>query len=162
MAWTTDEITTERLLLRCLTNNDWPVLERVLTDVDVRRFLGGPVDDELLTKLSTSELGDQHGAFAVVVDQLVVGTVSIDHERDDRELSYQLLPEHWGNGYAEEASRAVLDWAWRTTDSPSLIAVTQTANARSLGLLDRLGFAFETTFIEYDAEQTQVRIMRSD
>ncbi len=160
MAWTTDQISTDRLLLRCLHNDDWPVLQRILTDADVRRFLGGPVDDALLTKLSTSDLGDQQGAFVVTKDGVMVGMVNIEHERDDRELSYQILPEHWGNGYAEEACRALLDWAWQTTDSPSLIAVTQSANAQSLRLLDRLGFTPETTFIEYDAEQTQVRLTR--
>lgn len=160
MGWTTEELTTERLQLRCLRNDDWPVLERILTDPTVRQFLGGPVGSELLTKLSTSELGSQEGVFVVVAGSAAVGTVSIDHERDDRELSYQFLPEHWGNGYAKEACRAVLDWAWKTTDSESLIAVTQSANARSLQLLDRLGFVFETTFIEYEAEQTQVRLAR--
>lgn len=160
MAWTTEELTSERLLLRCLRNDDWPVLERILTDPLVREFLGGPVGDELLTKLSTADLGEQAGVFVVIAGTTAVGTVSIDHEREDRELSYQFLAEHWGHGYAEEACRTILDWAWHTTDSDSLIAVTQTANVRSLRLLDRLGFVFDKTFVEYEAEQTQVRIAR--
>ena len=160
MGWTTEEIATDRLRLRCLTNDDWPVLQRILTDPDVRQFLGGPVGQRLLGKLSASDPGDQQGAFAVVSDKTMVGMVNIEDEREDRELSYQFLPEHWGNGYAAEASRAVLDWAWRTTESRSLIAVTQSANVRSLRLLDRLGFVFEKTFIEFDAEQTQLRLTR--
>lgn len=64
MAWTTDEVTTDRLLLRPLVSEDWPMLRRILIDPVVREFLGGPVGDELVAKLSTSELGDQEGAFA--------------------------------------------------------------------------------------------------
>lgn len=162
MGWTGEVLETDRLLLRCLTNDDWPALERVLTDSAVREYLGGPVGAEVLETLATREMGQQPGVFAAAERSsgLVVGTFSIEDERDELELSYQLLPEHWGKGFAAEACRRLIEWVWETTDAPALIAVTQSANARSLGLLERLGFVPETTFLEYDAEQTQARLDR--
>ena len=70
------------------------------------------------------------------------------------------MPEYWGQGFAFEAAKALLVWGWGTLDVDSIIAVTQSANERSLRLLERLGFASDTEFEEYGELQTQMRAMR--
>jgi len=60
---------------------------------------------------------------------------------DELEVSYLLLPIYWGKGYVEEAVRAVLGWAASTLPDTQVVAVTQVANARSMALLERLGFS---------------------
>ena len=118
MAWTNALITTRRVTLRCPTDEDRPAISRVLTDPDVRRFLGGPVSDEDLAAFASRPIGRQTGLFVAVLAETgrTIGTFALDDQRDDRELSYQLLPEFWGQGLALEACGALLTWGWTELD----------------------------------------------
>ena len=51
------------------------------------------------------------------------------------ELGWTLSPEHWGNGYATEAARAVLDWF----DGSGVISLIAPDNLRSQRVAGRLG-----------------------
>lgn len=162
MPWTTDVIATPRMQLRCPNDSDRSTIERILTDTQVRQFLGGPVSDDVLQGFASRTVGEQPGLFAaaLAVDGRTVGTFSLEDERDDTELSYQLLPEFWGRGLASEAAAALLRWGWENLAVPSIIAVTQSANERSLRLLAKLGFSPEVEFEEYGNNQTQMRLWR--
>jgi RimJ/RimL family protein N-acetyltransferase len=46
--------------------------------------------------------------------------------------------DYWGQGYAHEAVRAILDWSWRETDLPEFIALICAANAASIRLAEKL------------------------
>lgn len=160
MAWTEDTIGTERLLLRPFGDGDRKQLAILLTSPDVREFLGGPV--ELPDDFDTYPLGEQWGVWGVEVigTDTPIGTCSLTEERDQLELSYSFIPSSWGHGYAFEACTAAVEWAWATTDKAELIAVTQTANQKSLALLERLGFNETERFLEYGAEQSRQTINR--
>ncbi len=164
MAWTSESITTERLALRCPTEQDRETITVILTHPKVRKYLGGPLSDQELEGFHRRTIGNQSGAFVAVLTETrqTIGTFSIEssREREHPELSYQLVPEFWGKGLAFEASVAMLEWGWDHYQTNAIIAVTQTANARSLRLLDRLGFKPDTEFEEYGEPQTQVRLVR--
>lgn len=89
-----------------------------------------------------------------------VGSCLLDRDRGELEVSYQLLPEHWGHGYAREAVTRILAWVWANTDAHHVIAVTQTANAASMRLLEVLGMQVEGQFEEHGAHQTRFRLNR--
>jgi [ribosomal protein S5]-alanine N-acetyltransferase len=57
------------------------------------------------------------------------------------ELYYKLGRPFWGQGYAEEACRALIDFAFNTMHLMRLVTITQPDNDRSLRLLKRLGFS---------------------
>ncbi len=162
MPWTATTIVTDRMVLRALHNDDREAIRRLLVDPLVRRYLGGPVSAEALEDFATATLGEQTGAFAAVLPATddLVGIFSIGSERDEVELSYQLLPEFWGRGLAEEAAHAVLDWARRTHDIDSIIAVTQSANEASLSLARRLGFISVRQFEEFGEQQMLLHMVR--
>ncbi|MGE6733840.1 GNAT family N-acetyltransferase [Streptomyces sp. NPDC059900] len=140
LPWPT-ALTTDRLVLRPIEAGDVPAMARLWTDPDVRRHLGGPVDE------STLRLREQHcvgarGAFSVVLrsDGTVIGGVQVaaDPRRAGRvEVSYQLLPEHWGAGYGREAVAAAVRWAREvvTPGGAEVVAVTQESNVPSRRLL---------------------------
>ncbi|GAA0926644.1 hypothetical protein GCM10009554_07000 [Kribbella koreensis] len=69
------------------------------------------------------------------------------------DIGYLLLPEHWGKGYAQEAVGAVLRWLPGVVPDETVVATTQSANAASLRLLGKLGFAEVERFEEFGAEQ---------
>ena len=56
------------------------------------------------------------------------------------DLGFALLPEYVGNGYATEAASAVIAYAHATLAIGRLYAIVQPGNARSVSLLERLGF----------------------
>jgi RimJ/RimL family protein N-acetyltransferase len=153
-------VTAERVTLRRASAADVDALVRLATDPDVRRYLGGPADDETVAAIVAGPHGQRRGSF-LVVDRAggdgageVVGGVVLDRDRGELEVGYLLLPEHWGRGLAGEAVRALLTWAPHAFPADDhVIAVTQTANQRSLALLARLGFTERERFVEYDAEQ---------
>ncbi len=54
----------------------------------------------------------------------------------------------WGRGYATEASRALLQWAFDTLDLNRVQAETDTRNVASARVLEKLGFVREGTLRE--------------
>lgn len=151
-------ITTNRLTLRPAHEDDVEIYRKLWSDPAVRSHLGGPVEGERLTAY---ECGYTHRPyfFSVVTNDSaeMVGTVSIDQASHfgRREISYSFLPEHWGYGYAREAVKAALDWAFDAVPSedPSIIAVTQEANTRSCRLLEKLGMEKFDSFVEFNEPQ---------
>lgn len=55
------------------------------------------------------------------------------------EVGWRLARHTWGQGYATEAGRAAIDWAWATLDAEQLISVIQPDNIRSIHVAERLG-----------------------
>ncbi|MFG2332472.1 GNAT family N-acetyltransferase [Streptomyces sp. NPDC048604] len=151
-------LTTERLVLRPVERADVPAVTRLWTDPEVRRHLGGPVAASVV-RIRQRRCVGARGVFvaARADDGAVVGLVTVgwDAARGEREVSYQFLPEHWGRGYAREAVAVAVDWALGT--SPTVIAVTQEANARSRRLLEAVGLAHVESFVEWDAHQVLYR-----
>ena len=84
-----------------------------------------------------------------------IGLVTLDKHRDgeDTEISFELLPEWWGQGYATEAVRAVIDYALKDLELPRVIAETQAANIASRRLLERLGMHPKQTVVRFGAKQ---------
>ncbi len=65
-------------------------------------------------------------------------------ELDDVDIGYALLTKYAGNGYAEEAAVAVLKNGNEVHGLKRIIAVTRSTNERSIGLLEKLGFEYES------------------
>ena len=55
------------------------------------------------------------------------------------EIGWRLAHHAWGQGFAREAAEASLGWAWENLSVPAIIAMTNLANTRSWGLMERLG-----------------------
>lgn len=70
---------------------------------------------------------------------------------DEPELAFELLRRTWGQGYATEASLAVLDWA-RSSGHARLWATVWDWNTASRRVLAKLGFT-ETGRTEVDPER---------
>jgi len=62
---------------------------------------------------------------------------------NEPELLFGLHPDYWRRGLAQEASRAVLDYAFTTLRLPRVIAATDAPNERSARTLAALGMRFE-------------------
>ena len=63
-------------------------------------------------------------------------------------LGYVFDDAVWGHGYATEAVRAQLGWAFETLELNRVQAETDTRNAASARVLEKLGFVREGTLRE--------------
>ena len=141
-------IETERLLLRPLTLADaedvfkWvgdPVVNRYMPyplyeNVDqVKQWIAGIKDEDL-------EFGFELKATGRVIG---AGSVGYDEERAAYELGYNLNRAYWGKGFATEASRAMLKWAYDALGARDFVANHAVANAASGNVIRKCGFQFE-------------------
>ena len=85
-------------------------------------------------------MGDRGAA-----DRRVIGSITVMLEADQprAEIGYILGREHWGQGYAGEAQRRVIDFAFDEVGLHRLEADTHPDNAASARSLERLGFKRE-------------------
>ena len=84
--------------------------------------------------------------------EVVVGDCGLHCRQDDprqMELGVTLAPSHQGRGYATEALRCVIDFAFGTLDKHRISATTDAENHRAASLFRRLGFRQEAHFVEH-------------
>jgi RimJ/RimL family protein N-acetyltransferase len=101
----------------------------------------------------------QHGFGLSVVEkkdnQMAIGMCGLI-KRDTLEnpdIGFAFLPDFFGKGYAFEIASALLLYAKETLLIPSIWAITLPDNARSIRLLEKLGFSFVKTFTFPDSQQ---------
>ena len=61
---------------------------------------------------------------------------------NDVDLGYAFLPDFWYQGFATESAAAILEFARTTLKVPRTLALVSPDNARSIKLLEKLGFSF--------------------
>jgi RimJ/RimL family protein N-acetyltransferase len=65
------------------------------------------------------------------------------HRTPEVGLFWALFPDHWGNGYATEAARALVAYGFSELQLARIVATTENDNLRSIGVMKRLGMTIE-------------------
>jgi RimJ/RimL family protein N-acetyltransferase len=144
------EIETDRLRLRGWREADVEPLTKIRADPQVGRWLGYPdpaKTAETIAAFVANWGRDGFGMWAVEVKQSgeFIGRVGLIHHDDwtmsahDAEIGWTLARSAWGNGYATEAARAVLEWARARGAPRQIISITRPDNVRSRAVMERLG-----------------------
>ncbi len=83
--------------------------------------------------------------FAIVLEDTVIGGInlSIDKRSQVAEMGYSVARKHWGKGYAAEAARVVVDWAFETFCLAKISAVANVKNKRSWRVMEKIGMTRE-------------------
>jgi RimJ/RimL family protein N-acetyltransferase len=134
---------TQRLILTPEDEHDVEWFAELLNERGTHRFT---VDDALekITTMAATTAADGIGALvlrtraggdAIGYCALIIGRGSLA----EPEIAYELLPRAHGQGYATEASRALLDAAF-ATGRTRIWSTVASWNAPSLRVLDKLGF----------------------
>ena len=150
---------TERCFIKTINRKDKQDLCRLCDDVNVWTYLGGQ-GTALHNKKKIKFIGFIPTANRWTVrrktDNSFLGEISLTSHRDgnDIEISYLFLSEYWGNGYASEAVRAVIHYAFSKKKLNRLVAETQSANLVSCKMLEKLGFHKVRNLTRFDSEQT--------
>jgi RimJ/RimL family protein N-acetyltransferase len=139
-------IQTERLLLRRVTIDDVHELVAIHSDPDITRFMG-PFDRvEAINWLHRVDQNwHEHGYGRIAITDRttghLLGRTGLLYlpQFTETELGWTLRRDAWGHGYALEAARACVDWAFRDFEIPYLTSLIEPNNERSIRVAGRLG-----------------------
>jgi len=142
-------LTTARLVLRQLREDDAAALFPVLSDPEVMTWWSsGPhaslAETADYVKGNAAE-GQGYDCWAITAgDDVALGwVILIDGKPDVKEVGYILHRDHWGNGIAREAVSRVIDHGFDDLKLRRIFADTDPENAGSISLIQRLGFQYE-------------------
>ncbi len=156
-------IETERLLLRHLTEDDWPEYLAIHSDPEVMHYVGGQTDEAFLRdrfERMISDYPEGFGHFATVErasGRLLGGVGILNHPSwtatpYNFEVGWVIGKDFWGQGFATEAGRACIQYAFNTFDIERLICIVDPRNIASRRVAEKLGLDLtgETIWREMD------------
>jgi RimJ/RimL family protein N-acetyltransferase len=144
---------THRLLLRPFTLDDVDALEAVLGDPVAMQFYPASLTREGVEVWIKKSLAryekDGCGLHAMVLKGSgeVIGDcgciVQLVEERDQVEIGYHVRRNLWGNGFATEAARACMDYAFGQLGVPRVISMIRPENLSSRRVAEKNGLVCE-------------------
>jgi RimJ/RimL family protein N-acetyltransferase len=146
------ELKTSRLLLRQWRDDDLETWAAMNADPEVREFFPGVLTPERSAaslELFRGELAERGwGWWAVEAGGEFIGMAGLDEVDeglpfDGVEAGWRLARPAWGNGYATEAARAVLEYGFDVLGLSEILAITATGNLRSQAVMRRLGMTYD-------------------
>lgn len=144
-------LTTERLLLRQWTEEDFLPFSEMCRDREVMEFFPRPLtqqeSDDMASKIRSLINDRGWGFWAVEIpnQQAFIGFVGL-HTPADRmpfapcvEIGWRLAKAQWNKGYATEAASAALEYAFNTLHLSEVVSFTTLANVRSRTVMQKIG-----------------------
>lgn len=146
---------TERLVLRQFRESDLDVYAQICADPEVMQYVGAgqPLTRAEAWRSIATILGHWQlrgfGLWAVETKAhpQMIGRIGCWQPEGwpDFELGWLLGRDHWGQGYAIEAARSSLRYAFETLARPQIISLIKPGNQRSINVATRLGETLEGT-----------------
>ena len=147
---------TSRLVLRPVAPSDAPALFAARGDSQVMQYwdwpeMASPHEVEKIIRAHAEELQSGRTLWWVAAESgggPAVGECDlseIDRHHKRAEVGFLFARGYWGRGYAAEAMRAVIAYAFDELGLERLWARCHAGNAASVRLLEHLGFQYEGT-----------------
>jgi RimJ/RimL family protein N-acetyltransferase len=158
-------LTTDRLTLRAWRDDDLDAYAAITADPEVMRFMGGPLDRADAWRQMAFITGHWElrgfGLWVVEREGELIGRIGLLNPEGwpGLEVGWLLGRQAWGNGYATEAARAAVEYAWRELGVQQLISLIAPDNTASAAVAGRLGMRATD---DYDLRGTHVVIHRLD
>jgi aminoglycoside 6'-N-acetyltransferase len=159
-----EPIVTERLRLRRSRPEDAEAISRYRSDPDVNRQQGWERTDPEAVRADIEEMarrapGDAGGWVQFSVEERssgrLVGDVGVspaDGEPGVLKVGYTIDPAFQGRGYATEAVRALLGYAFETLGADMIRAYASADNAASIRVAEHVGMRLIERFEHRDRE----------
>jgi RimJ/RimL family protein N-acetyltransferase len=155
----TPTLQTERLRLRPFTRDDADAIFALQSNAYVLRYWDSPpwTDPARAERFlaDCERIAEEGIGVRLAVDRrsddTFLGWCALNRWNPDfrsAALGYCFGEAAWGHGYATEAGRALLEWAFDTLDLNRVQADTDTRNLASARVLEKLGFVREGTLRE--------------
>ncbi len=152
-------IETERLILRPFTMDDLEGVYEMNLDEEVSRYTGdgGVVSrEEIKRRITEDILGDYEkygfGRMAVLLKDTdtFIGFAGLKYldDLDQVDLGYRFMSQYWGKGYATEAARVCVRYAFEVLKLNQIVAYALPQNTASIRVLEKLNFSYEKEVLE--------------
>lgn len=157
---------TDRLRLRQFTRDDADLLIELDSDPDVMRYLTGGIPtpaarirEVVLPDFLAWYARSPHYGYWAAEQRATDAFLGRFHLRPPLdpdaaadawlcgalEVGYRLVRRAWGNGYATEGTRALVDRAFREYQAPRVVALTMAANGASRRVMEKSGLHWVST-----------------
>jgi len=145
------DLVTPRLRLREWRDSDLAPFAALNADAQVMRYFPEPLDraasDALVGRIRDHFVRHGFGPWAVEISGVAecAGFVGLmvpafeAHFTPCVEIGWRLARAVWGRGYATEAARAALDYAFTALKADEVVAMTVPSNRPSRAVMERLG-----------------------
>jgi ribosomal-protein-alanine N-acetyltransferase len=141
----------ERLGFRPWTVADSELAVGLWCDTAVTRWFGGPYDEEWAGGRLAEEIacmkenGFQYWPIFLLAGGDHVGCCGLHPRQPEAGVcgfGFHLRSDHWGRGYATEAARAAIGYAFEVLQVRALFAGHHPRNRASKRVLEKLGFRY--------------------
>jgi ribosomal-protein-alanine N-acetyltransferase len=156
-------LTTERLTLRDFVEEDWGDVHAFRSDLSVARYMRSfeperpeqsrawlrdvIVHNRRIPRVAYN-LGIELQSERRVIGWIGIGSSERYPEAGELDFGYTLHRDYWGQGFATEAARAIVDFGFRTLDGQRITAWCYEANLASARVLEKTGLVFVRRFEE--------------
>jgi len=135
---------TERLTLRAPRHEDVKALAALINDRRIAVNLAvvpHPYSvDDAKQFIETVNKGDSEAGFMITLDGALIGGCGMHLREGVPEIGYWLGVPYWGRGFATEAARAVIDYAFGDLGYETLQAGARVTNPASRRVLEKCAF----------------------
>ena len=143
------ELITSRLILRDFQESDFPAL-LAIESLPETHYFEGPIPTEAETRAKweknlqrAKENPRTHFHLAICLQTgEIIGRLGIGLQNRairEWEVGWGILPQEWGKGYATEAARRLLDYAFIELNAHRVVAFCHVSNAASERVMCKLG-----------------------
>ena len=156
---------TDRLVIRPFRPSDIDAFVAYRSDPEVARYQSWEGYEAAQAELFIAEMATLHPGvpgqwfqFAVTdrsTDELLGDTALCVNAEDPShaEIGFTFAPAHRRKGYATEAVRATIDYAFDRLGVDVVVAITDARNGPAIALLERLGMTkMSTSHVEFKGE----------
>lgn len=155
---------TERLRLEPFSEKHLEGLHLLDSDPDVMRYLG-PLKTREETKEGIARVSERwdrlgYGWWALIekTSNDLIGAACVQNtanvEGAPLEIGWRLAPSARGQGYATEAGRAAIQFAFDQLNADFVLAVADQENTASHSVMQRLGMSYRGIETHYDDQLT--------
>ncbi len=163
---------TERLILRYFTLDDVDAIFAVIGDPETMKFYPQRFAREdaarWVTKSQERYRRDGYALFAVVLKSngQVIGNCGLMRQEIEGEslieVGYHLRRDYWGHGYATEAARGCMAYAFGHLKADKVVSLILPENLPSRRVAERNGMTVERQVIFHDLPHLMYAMRRED
>lgn len=139
---------TTRLTLRPYTMRDMSGFVALNTDPIVRKNMDGPKSPPQAKKFFLEILADcDKKCWAVIYDENYIGHCFLARTKrnDTVELGFLFFQKYWGQGFASETAKTLVNYARNHKEIRKVIATVDNDHRASISVLHKAGLKLTTT-----------------
>jgi RimJ/RimL family protein N-acetyltransferase len=165
-------ITTDRLVLRRLTHDDFDAVRRIHSDPEVMWVYGEVFSEDKTREFIQRNLDryEKHGVafFAITLknDGELIGCGGIIMQETDQgvepEIGYQIRRDQQGNGYATEMARACIQYAFGTMKANHIISLIRPDNMPSRRVAEKNGLSVDREMMFHEMPHLVYRLTKAE